>query len=89
MPCQVVYADNVASIPVTVTLGAIPVPGSVDFEVELLTAVEAPILALQNDGVFRGSLAWDGANGTHTAIVLPIDWSQVCSGIFNFILFNG
>ena len=78
--CQVVYAGSIASIPVAVTAGTIPVPGSVDFEVELLTAVEAPILALQN-GVFKGSLVWDAANGTQAAIVLPIDWPQVCPSL--------
>lgn len=71
-----VYAANVASIPVTVTPGVIPLPGSVKYEVDLLTAVDSPILPLQN-GAFRGTLDWDAANGTNAVIVLPIDWSQV------------
>lgn len=71
-----VYAANVASIPVSVTPGVIPLPGSVNFEVKLLTAVNSPILPLQT-GAFRGTLDWDTANGTQAAIVLPIDWSQV------------
>lgn len=74
---QVVYANGSASIPVSVTPGAIPLPGSVNFQLELLTPAEAPFLPLLN-GSYCGTLAWDAANGTQAAIPVPINWSQVC-----------
>lgn len=71
-----VYVNGRASIPVHVTPGAIPLPGSVDFQLQLLTPAAAPFLPLLN-GSYCGSLAWDAADGTQAAIAVPIDWSQV------------
>ena len=71
-----VYPNQTVSIPVNVTGGAIPLPGTVDYELVLLTPVEQPFLPMQN-GSYRGTFGWDAMNGTQAAIVLPIDWSEV------------